>query len=352
VTLAAATPEAAVVSLSDNSSAVTVPASVTIPIGATSANFTVTTTSVTASTSAVITATYGPVTQTATLAVTPPAVQTPAAPSLLGPASGATAALPVTLDWTDVAAAASYRIQIDDSSTFSAPRVVDQTVTASQFSVGSLASRQHWWRVRSLNAAGTAGAWSSVRSFTPQTAPVTPALSAVSLSPASVVGGAASTGTVTLTAAAPTGGAVVTLSDTSTAATVPASVTVLAGATSATFAVTTSTVTASTPVTITGSFDGATRTATLTVNPAGAAVTLTVTASGRSGERITSSPAGINVTVGSAGSASFPGGTAITLRVTSGRDAVWSGACSSGGSKRETCTFTITGNVSVTANVQ
>ena len=77
-----------------------------------------------------------------------------------------------------------------------------------------------------------------------------------------------------------------------------------------------------------------------------------MTATGRSGERITSSPSGINVSVGSSGSASFAGGTAITLSVSNGRDAIWSGACSSSGSKRRTCTFTITGTASVTANVQ
>jgi hypothetical protein len=86
--------------------------------------------------------------------------------------------------------------------------------------------------------------------------------------------------------------------------------------------------------------------------PPGEAVTLTVTATGRSGERITSSPAGISVNVGTTGSASFNTGTSITLSVTNGRDAIWSGACSSGGNKTKTCTFTISGNASVTANVQ
>ena len=85
--------------------------------------------------------------------------------------------------------------------------------------------------------------------------------------------------------------------------------------------------------------------------PSGSA-TLTVTATGRSGQRITSSPAGINVTVGSTGSASFTTSASITLSVTNGRDAIWSGACSSGGNKRKTCTFTMAGNSSVTANVQ
>ena len=56
---------------------------------------------------------------------------------------------------------------------------------------------------------------------------VNPPLASVTLTPASVTGGAASTGTVTLATAAPAGGAVVTLTSSNiNAATVPASVTV------------------------------------------------------------------------------------------------------------------------------
>jgi hypothetical protein len=88
------------------------------------------------------------------------------------------------------------------------------------------------------------------------------------------------------------------------------------------------------------------------VNPQPQTATLTVTATGRSGERVMSTPAGIDVPVGSSGSASFTVGTAITLRATNERDVIWSGACSSGGNKTKTCTFTLTGNATVTANVQ
>ena len=102
-------------------------------------------------------------------------------------------------------------------------------------------------------------------------------------------------------------------------------------------------------------FGGVTRTATLTVTPVpppAQSATLTVTATGRSGERVTSSPAGINVAVGSSGSATFATGTQITLSASSDRDTVWSGACSSGGNKTKTCTFTLNGAATVTANVQ
>ena len=70
---------------------------------------------------------------------------------------------------------------------------------------------------------------------------ILPVLASLTVNPSSVVGGSPSTGTVTLTGPAPAGGALVSLSSSNTsAATVPASVTVAAGATSATFAVTTS----------------------------------------------------------------------------------------------------------------
>jgi subtilase family protein len=67
----------AVVSLSsDNTAAATVPASVTVAYGATSATFTVSTSAATASTPLTITASYGGGTKTASLTVTPPSSAT------------------------------------------------------------------------------------------------------------------------------------------------------------------------------------------------------------------------------------------------------------------------------------
>jgi hypothetical protein len=283
---------------------------------------------------------------------TPPPV--PGTPSLIAPSDGATVVQPVTLDWTNVASAATYEVQVDNSSTISAPFVANPTVTASQVTLGGLPGNTTlWWRVRARNSAGVAGPFSSVRRFRPQGTPAPATLSAVSMNPSSVVGGNGSTGTVTLSSGAPSGGAVVALSSNNSAvASVPGSVTVPAGATTATFAATTAAVTTSTPVTVSAAYNGVNRTATLTVNPPGQTATLTVTATGRAGERVLSTPAGISVLVGTTGSAPFNTGTAITLRVTNERDAFWSGACSSGGSKTKTCTFTLNGNASVSANVQ
>ena len=109
-------------------------------------------------------------------------------------------------------------------------------------------------------------------------------LSSIMLNPTSVIGGASSTGTVTLSAAAPSGGAVVYLSSSASAATVATSVAVAAGATNATFTVNTSAVTASTSVTITASYAGSRQTAALNVTPSGTPTgTYALTITGGSG---------------------------------------------------------------------
>lgn len=103
-----------------------------------------------------------------------------------------------------------------------------------------------------------------------------PALSALTLTHATFAGGCkTSTGKVTLTSPAPAGGAVVTLRDTNPAASMPASVTVPAGATTAKFTITGATVTANQTGTVTASYGGVSKSTPLTVRPIGvASVTL------------------------------------------------------------------------------
>ncbi|HEY2990184.1 MAG TPA: hypothetical protein VGL11_20895 [Candidatus Binatia bacterium] len=91
------------------------------------------------------------------------------------------------------------------------------------------------------------------------------ALRAVSVSPSGVTGGQSATGTVILTAAAPAGGVIIDLSDVDPAVSVPATVTINAGATSADFTVNTSPVSATTTATITGEYNGTSKTAALAV---------------------------------------------------------------------------------------
>lgn len=259
---------------SSNPAVASVPNGVMIPAGSTRGGFNVFTNSVSTQTIVTISVSSAGVTKTANLTVNPEAPTpppTPGAPSLLSPASDAKVAQPITFDWSDVANATSYEIQIDDSKSFSAPLTFRQTVSVSQTTVTGLPAQRLFWRVRAFNSAGVAGPFSSSRRFTARAAstPSAASLSAVSVSPTSVVGGSTVQGTVSLTSGAPSGGALVSLSSAnSSVAAVPSSVTVGAGASSVTFAVTTSAVAANTSVVITATYGSVSRTTTLTVTPA------------------------------------------------------------------------------------
>jgi LmbE family N-acetylglucosaminyl deacetylase len=261
VTMSGAVPDpGAQIALSSGTAAAQVPASVTIPAGATTATFTVTTSAVAASTSAVISATYGN-TKTATLTVKPPALSKLAlAPtSLVG---GATSTATITL--TGPAPQGGFAVSTASNN---AAAVVPETVVVPEgaltadFAVATSAVAA----VTSVSISSTAGTVtkSATLVITPRTA-----VSSIVLSPASVGSGGASVATVTINAPAPAGGLSVTTRSSNTAvATVPASVLVPEGATSATFSVLAKTVTVSSTASISAAAGGVTKSATLTVTP-------------------------------------------------------------------------------------
>ena len=92
-------------------------------------------------------------------------------------------------------------------------------------------------------------------------------VSALTLNSSSVVGGNSVQGKVTLSAAAPAA-IVVTLASNSARATVPASITIAAGASSGTFTIGTTAVTTTVTASISATLNGVSRSATLTINPA------------------------------------------------------------------------------------
>jgi hypothetical protein len=167
VTLTAPAPSAGIaVSLTSSHAAVSVPTSVTVPGGQASASFTASTSTVSTQTSVTVTATSAGTARTATVTVNPPSSGTLAAPSLLSPAVDARFSVGqnIVFDWSDVTGAAGYSISIDDQEAFSSPTVL-QTVTTSTFSTSTLPAARMWFRVRALDASGTAGAWSGSRRF-------------------------------------------------------------------------------------------------------------------------------------------------------------------------------------------
>jgi hypothetical protein len=138
-----------------------------VPAGSQSATFSIATIAVTTNSQVAISLGFGGTFLTTTLNVTPVANGPLAVPSLATPAADArfAPATNITFDWSDVAGAASYTIQIDDSDTFATPLIVSQSVSTSQFSTAALPVTTMWWRVRAVATDGTTGGWSTVRRF-------------------------------------------------------------------------------------------------------------------------------------------------------------------------------------------
>ena len=277
VTLSGAAPSGgAVVTLSSsNTSVATVPASVTVPAGASSARFPVATTAVSSQTAVTISASYGSGSQQSAVLTVTPATSAPTLTSLtVNPTSvngGNRSTGTVTL--SSPAPAGGVVVSLSSSNTSVATVPVPPSVNIP----GGAASASFPVTTMTVSATTTStitGSYagvqqSAVLTITPQPASG-PSLTSLTLNPASVTGGSSSIGTVALNAPAPAGGAgvVVSLSSSNSAgAAVPPSVTILAGATSATFTVTTVAVPTATTSTISASYNGVTLTDVLTITP-------------------------------------------------------------------------------------
>ena len=94
----------------------------------------------------------------------------PPTPTLVSPSNGElTTNTQPLFDWTDVTdpSGVFYHIQIDDENTFSSPLVVDQqNLTQSQYQPASplIEDTTYYWRVRAVDGAGNASAWTSAYS--------------------------------------------------------------------------------------------------------------------------------------------------------------------------------------------
>jgi chitodextrinase len=178
-------------------------------------------------------------------------------------ATGASASA-IDLTWTastDNFGVTGYKVFRDNAPTEIA------TVTTNAFSDTGLAvGSTHSYQVSAFDAATNESPKSNTASATTQ---IAGALVSLTLNPTTVTAPATSTGTVTLSGAAPAGGLTITLNSSDTRkATVPATVTVLAGQTTRTFTVTTLTGQlggGQNPVTITASLAGTGRTAVLNI---------------------------------------------------------------------------------------
>ena len=258
VTLTAAAPAGGFgVSLSSNNASLSVPASVTVIAGQTTAAFTATGALVTVGQTATVTAVAGGVSRTTNVSLISPAVLSSltCAPSSLN--SGQSASCTVLLDKAS-AGGATVTLS-DDSAQLSTPGsvAIGNGASSATFTVtaASIASSQTATVTANLNGVAR----------TAQVSLVAPAgLSGLSCAPNSFSAAGSATCTVTLVSAV-AANTLVTLSDGSASVTVPASVTVSAGQSSAQFGATVVGVSANEMATITASLNGGTQSATLTL---------------------------------------------------------------------------------------
>jgi hypothetical protein len=259
VSLNQSAPSSTAVALGSNSTSLTVPATVAVSAGATSATFAATAGTVTVGQNVTVTATLAGSSQTATLtlvgsraisflqcAISSLGINTPTACMVMlsqpAPESGSTVAL---------------------SSNDPALTVPASVVVASgQTSAGFTATAGTFTTTQTAVITGAMGSSSMTTSET-----LVPPVGLLSLqcSPASLPSGNASTCTVTLNQPAPTGGSAVTVSSNNAALTVPASSTVPANSASTTFSASLGTIAINQSATVTATLNGASQGASLSL---------------------------------------------------------------------------------------
>ncbi len=91
----------------------------------------------------------------------------PPVPTLLSPADGAViSGTSCPLDWSTVTGSTGilYGLQVDNNADFSSP-MVNKTLSASYYRLSSMPDGVFYWRVKAVDEAGSASAWTAGRSF-------------------------------------------------------------------------------------------------------------------------------------------------------------------------------------------
>ena len=261
------------VGLSSNSTFAIVPSSVSVPAGATSATFTVNTNNgfVLSNTAVVITATLGNSTVQGNMTITPGIAVTAISlkPNSVTGGSSSTGTVTIASPAPSGGNAVKLSTSINPSCNLPVSFPTDPvTVPAGSTSASFTVNTTNATTSCTAPIFAQSGGASVSANFTVKAGSSSPAVSSLTLNPASVTGGNSSTGTVTFSASAPSGGTVVTLSSgNSSTATVPSSVTVGAGSTSASFTLSTQPVTSTTSAVITATLGSSSKQATLTISP-------------------------------------------------------------------------------------
>ena len=249
------------VTLASDNAKVTVPASVSVATGQTTASFTANVAQISINATAKLSATHAGVSRTATLSLVAPAVLSTVACSPSTISAGGTASCTVAL--TKAAPSGGYVVSVTsskpDALSVPASVTVPNGVVSAVFqaTAGSVASSQPV----TITVAGSTALTTTV------TVEPSAQLSALSCSPTTITTPGTSTCSVSLTSPAPSGGLALALSDNSQSLSAPSTVSVPAGATSASFEANASAVTSQTSAQITAAYNGISKSVTLTLQP-------------------------------------------------------------------------------------
>lgn len=242
-----------------------VPATVTIPEGATEVDFMIGHSETFTTTTVTITGTFQGVNRNVKPVVTPGIlVDFTIDPSTVKGGSSTLVQGIVTINGPAPTGGTVVALQSADTAKAEVPATV--TIPAGSVSAAFTITHKAQHDNTSVDISAKSGGVTMVKTLNI----LAPVLTSLTLNRDNVVGGSATavTGTVTLDGPAPAGGAVVSLSSSDTAAaTVPATVTVPAGATSVNFTVTHRVVDRIVNVVITASYKGVNKTANLQVRP-------------------------------------------------------------------------------------
>jgi hypothetical protein len=247
------------VALSSDNTNASVPTSVTVAAGLTTATFAVTTSAVATDQTATITADVNSAPKTAELDLIAPRVQSVSvSPTSVKGGVGSTGT--VNLDIPAPAGGLTVDLSSNNAAAIVAATViVPAGLTSTTFTIDTLpvATDQTATITASVNgSSATAGL-----------IVLAPVVTALSVLPSSVKGEVASVGTVSVDTVAPTGGLTVNLSSSNAAATVAATTTIPAGTTTTTFNIATHPVTSQQTVTITATVNSSSKETFLNVLP-------------------------------------------------------------------------------------
>ncbi|HET9858881.1 MAG TPA: hypothetical protein VFQ19_03805 [Nocardioidaceae bacterium] len=263
--------------VSTNTAVATVPASITVPQGFRATTVTISTSEVSSPSTATISATYGGVTRSDSLTVNPAPAGTVSLSTFTAPetmTAGDTAQGVVTLTGPAPSGGATVSLFSSNTGIVRVPPsvLVPAGDTSASFTVTAA-------NASTASATVTAGYGGVQRSVTIRVtaAEAGQSLNALSISPTTITDTETAQAIVSFTSQVASDKVVALSSDNTSVATVPASVTVPAGAAGVTFTVTGQPVTATSTATITASFEGVQRTATITVSPTPASTAPVVT---------------------------------------------------------------------------